>query len=341
MMRVIFKAKKIFIISAVLLTSLKTEAQDHIYSQFFNAPVYLNPALNGEFKGSFRMNMIYRNQWSSISGDLNYMSTSIDYQLPNIGGAVGLMFNSSSEGTAYLKKNNIAGIYSYSVGTEGFTASFGLQAGITNRKLDFSKLIFSDQLDPRLGFEGGASAAESPYNDNKYYFDAGSGVNFVIGNAMIGASMMHLNKPDESFTGSKVYTPIRTAVHASYRYALDPSDPYNEDDTFLIPSVVYYKQAEATSVSAGMQFKYRGVNAGAWFRSNGKGQSDSFVFSLIFDIFTNSYKNQKLRIGVSHDATTNKLNYSNTSGTSELSIGFETGEAKDKGYNSLKCYDFY
>ncbi len=294
MMRVIFKVKKIFIISAVLLTNLKTEAQDHIYSQFFNAPVYLNPALNGEFKGSFRMNMIYRNQWSSISGDLNYMSTSIDYQLPTIGGAVGLIFNSSSEGTAYLKKNNIAGIYSYSVGTEGFTASFGLQAGITNRKLDFSKLIFSDQLDPRLGFEGGASAAESPYNDNKYYFDAGSGVNFVVGSAMIGASMMHLNKPDESFTGS-----------------------------------------------AGMQFKYRGVNAGAWFRSNGKGQSDSFVFSLIFDIFTNSYKNQKLRIGVSHDATTNKLNYSNTSGTSELSIGFETGEARDKGYNSLKCYDFY
>lgn len=328
-------------LTVALVPGLKAGAQDHIYSQFFNAPVYLNPALNGEFNGSFRVNMIYRNQWTAISGDLNYMSTSLDYQLPNFGGAVGLLFNSSSEGTAYLKKNNIAGIYSYSVGTDGFTASFGLQAGITNRKLDFSKLVFSDQLDPRLGFDGGASMAESPYNDSKYYFDAGSGVNFIIGNAMVGASMLHLNKPDESFTGSKVYTPVRTAVHASYRYALNGDDPYDDEGTFLIPSVVYYKQAQATSVSAGMQFKYRGVNAGAWFRSNGKGQTDSFVFSLIFDIFTNSYKNQKLRLGVSHDATTNKLNYSNTSGTSEVSVGFETGEAKDKGYSSLKCYNFY
>lgn len=323
------------------LSCLTGRAQDHIYSQFFNAPVYLNPALNGEFKGSFRMNMIYRNQWSSISGDLNYMTTSLDYQLPNFGGAVGLMFNSSSEGTAYLKKNNIAGVYSYSVGTDGFTASFGLQAGITNRKLDFSKLVFSDQLDPRLGFEGNPSMAEAPYTNSKYYFDAGGGVNFVIGNAMLGASMLHLNKPDESFTGSRVYTPVRTAVHASYRYALNHSDPYDEEGTFLIPSVVYYKQAQATSVSAGMQFKYRGVNAGAWYRSNAKGQGDAFVISLIFDIFTSSYKNQKLRLGVSHDATTSKLNYSNTSGTSELSIGFETGEARDRGYNSLKCYNFY
>lgn len=329
------------IIAMLFMISGGVKAQDHIYSQFFNAPAYLNPALSGEFRGSFRANMIYRNQWSSIAGDLNYMTTSVDYKLPSFGGAVGLMFNSSSEGTAYLKKNNIAGIYSYSVGTDGFTASFGLQAGITNRKLDFSRLVFSDQLDARLGFEGGASAAESPFNDNKYYFDAGTGVNLIFGTAMLGGSLMHINKPDESFTGSRVYTPMRLAVHASYRHALDRADPYDDDGTYLIPSVVYYRQAEAASLSAGVQFKYRGVNAGAWYRSNGKGQSDSFVVSLIFDIFTSGYKNQKVRLGVSHDATANKLNYSNTSGTSELSVGFETGEAHDRGYQGLKCYDFY
>lgn len=332
---------KSIILALLLMITLKTRGQDYIYSQFFNAPVYLNPALNGEFKGTFRANLIYRNQWSAMSGDLNYMTASADYQFPSMPGAVGIMFNSSTEGTAYLKKNNIAGIYSYSVGSEDFTASFGIQAGLTNRKLDFSKLVFSDQLDPRLGYEGSPSAAEAPYNNNKYFFDAGAGVNIVFKNAMLGASFMHLNKPDESFTGSRVYTPVRTAVHASYRYALDRNAIDDEDGSFLIPSVVYYKQAEATSMAAGMQFKYRGVNAGAWFRTNGKNQSDAFVFSLIFDIFTNSYRNQKLRVGVSHDATTNKLNYSNTSGTSELSVGFETGAPRERGYGGLKCYDFY
>ena len=271
-----------------------------------------------------------------MSGDLSYLSASVDYQLPNNAGGVGLMVNSSSEGIAYLKKNNVSGIYTYDIGGDNFTASFGMQLGVTNRTMDFSNLVFSDQLDSRLGFTGGSTQAESPYSESKYYFDAGTGVNIVIGNAMLGTSMLHLNKPDESFTGSKVPTPVRTAVHASYRYALN-----SDEEAYLIPSMVYYKQAKATSMSAGMQFKYRGVNAGAWYRTTGRGKSDAIVFSFIFDIFTNTYKNQKLRFGISHDATTNKLNYGNTSGTSELSIGFETGESQDKGYSSIRCFDFY
>lgn len=318
--------------------SQSVQAQDHIYSQFYNAPIYLNPALAGQFDGSFRLNMIYRNQWSAISGELSYLTASADYQLPNNAGGVGLMINSSSEGVAYLRKNNISGIYSYLVGGDNFNASFGLQVGITNRTLDFSKLIFSDQLDPSLGFTGNDSQAESPYTDSKYYFDAGAGINLVYRNAMLGVSMLHLNKPDESFTGSTVPTPVRTAINASYRFSLNA---YQEEGAFLIPSVVYYQQAKATSLSAGMQFKYKGVNAGAWYRTTGKGKSDAIVVSVIFDIFTNRSKNQKIRLGISHDATTNKLNYGNTSGTSELSIGFETGESQDKGFNSVRCYDFY
>ncbi|MGV3508460.1 MAG: PorP/SprF family type IX secretion system membrane protein [Sphingobacteriaceae bacterium] len=331
--------KLIFIWVLTLISIAQSiKAQDHIYSQFFNAPIYLNPALAGQFDGSFRVNMIYRNQWSAMSGDLSYLSASMDYQLPNNAGGVALMANSSSEGLAYLKKNNLSGIYSYVVGGDNFTASFGMQLGITNRTMDFSNLVFSDQLDSRLGFTGGGTQAEAPLNDNKYYFDAGTGVNIVLGNAMVGASMLHLNKPDESFTGSKVPTPVRTAAHASYRLALNSDE---ESGAYLIPSVVYYNQAKASTMSAGMQFKYKGVNAGAWYRTTGKGNSDAIVFSFIFDIFTSPYKNQKFRLGVSHDATTNKLNYGNTSGTSEVSVGFETGESQDRGYSSVRCYDFY
>jgi hypothetical protein len=65
-------------------------AQDHIYSQFYNAPLYLNPALTGQFEGDIRMNMIYRNQWSGLSGDLSYLSASVDLNIPHFGGGVGL-----------------------------------------------------------------------------------------------------------------------------------------------------------------------------------------------------------------------------------------------------------
>lgn len=321
-------------------------AQDHIYSQFFNSPIYLNPALTGQFEGDFRMNLIYRNQWSGLSGDLSYISASADLNIPKFGGGVGLLFTRSSEGQAYLNKNNIAATYSYSVGGDELVASFGIQAGMANRRIDWSKLVFSDQIDMRLGYlPGSTSSAQLPDISSKFYFDAGAGINIVYREFMIGSAVHHINRPDESFTGVQAKLPMRLVANASYRFQLSGGYHYNQDDgAYLIPSVVYYKQAQASSVSAGFQFKYKAINTGLWYRSSGSGSPDALVVSLIFDIFTNSSNGEKLRLGLSHDATTSKINYTNTNGTTEASVGYEKYFPNSSGYNKfngLRCYDFY
>ena len=129
----------------LMLKGLNSFGQDHMYSQFFNSPIYLNPALTGQFPGDLRMNLIYRNQFTSVPGSFNYISASVDYNIPKFGGGVGLLLTRSSEGTAYLDKTNLSGLYSYSIGSEDFVLSFGLQAGFTQRKIDYNKLIFDDQ----------------------------------------------------------------------------------------------------------------------------------------------------------------------------------------------------
>src|ERR1700710_1294902 len=101
----------------LLFKGLTGVAQDHLYSQFFNSPLYLNPALTGQFEGDLRMNLIYRNQWTTVPGNLSYISASVDYNVPRFGGGVGLLVTRSSEGTAYLDNTNISGLYSYSVGS--------------------------------------------------------------------------------------------------------------------------------------------------------------------------------------------------------------------------------
>src|ERR1700733_1793510 len=93
----------------LILAGLIGFAQDHMYSQFFNSPLYLNPALTGQFQGDLRMNLIYRNQWTAVPGTLSYTSASIDLNIPQFGGGIGLLVTHSSEGTAYLNKTNIAG----------------------------------------------------------------------------------------------------------------------------------------------------------------------------------------------------------------------------------------
>src|ERR1700710_1955242 len=101
----------------LLFKGLTGVAQDHLYSEFFNAPLYLNPALTGQFKADLRVDMIYRNQWTNVPGPLSYFTGSIDYNIPRLGGGIGLLFTRGSEGTAYLDKTNFAALYSYSIGS--------------------------------------------------------------------------------------------------------------------------------------------------------------------------------------------------------------------------------
>ena len=293
------------------------------------------------------MNMIYRNQWSGLGQNLSYISASADISIPGFGGGVGLLFNRSSEGTAYLVKNNVAATYSYSVGGDDFLASFGLQAGFTNRGIDWSKLVFSDQIDRRLGYiPGSISTAELPDVSNKFFFDPALGINFVYRNAMLGAAIYHINRPDESFSGTQSRLPARISINASFKMPLS-YNIYSYDDqdgAYLIPSVVYYKQGNVSSISAGAQFKYKGFNTGVWYRTNQAGGSDAFVVSVIFDFFLNRRDSEKVRFGLSHDATTSKLNYSNTSGSTEASIGYEKywpNSTRTKMYNGLRCSSFY
>ena len=331
-----------------LLKGLAGQAQDHMYSQFFNSPLYLNPALTGQFQGDLRMNFIYRNQFTSVPGSLNYISGSIDYNIPKFGGGIGLLFTRSSEGTAYLNTNNISGLYSYSIGSQDFVLSFGLQAGVSNRTIDWGKLVFGDQIDSQIGFiPGSTSAAEAPQFNNRFYFDSGAGINLATGEFNIGAAVQHINTPNESFTGTPAKLPMRLTTHVSYRWDLNPDDNNDENDkSYIIPSVVLYKQSTAQSYSIGFQYKRTNINAGLWYRSGGTNGPSAVVVSLIFDLFINKYTGEKLRLGVSHDVPVSALNYSNTSGTTEGSLGYETTipsrtDTYHKFEGARRCYDFY
>lgn len=321
-------------------------AQDLIYSQFYNAPGYLNPALNGQFEGDLRVNMIYRNQWTKLQGALTNYTFSVDYQVPEFGGGFGVMMSKSTEGSAFLTKTNFSGIYSYSVEFNESTLSFGIQAGLTNRKIDYDKLLFPDQIDFQGIIPGGITSANAPVYNHKYFFDSGAGINLVTGNLMAGFSANHLNKPDESFTGSVSKLPIRYGGYISYLIKARPYD--QNDNSAIIPSVVVYKQSEFNSYSAGVQYKTRGINVGLWYRSDGS-QQDAIVVSLIFDLFRQSNSGSKMRLGISHDATISNINYTNTSGTTEGSFVYETEfPGRNNGYQynkgsgyGNKCYNFY
>jgi type IX secretion system PorP/SprF family membrane protein len=338
-------------VCVILLLSLNCLGQDAFFSQFYNAPNHLNPALNGQFDGDLRVNFIHRSSMVALASPLTYSAFSVDYNVPRFGGGFGLLAMRSNEGSPSIKRTTLSGIYSYSVQWDYAILSFGLTAGVGNLKYDQSKSVYGDQIDAGGIIPGGVTNATMPYNNNRYYFDSGAGVNFVFFDAMVGLSVNHINRANESFTNTDSKIPMRFTSHASYHFALDRYDPDN--GPAIIPSVVYYKQLYLNSLSAGLQFKSKRVRIGGWYRNEFGtkwyrkefGTKESFVLSLSFDIFSRSDSYDKVRLGVSHDATLSKIGYSASGGSTEGALTWESTLKNNDGNRSenfgKRCYDFY
>jgi hypothetical protein len=64
-----------------LLFSAGSYAQDLHFSQFYNAPLNLNPGLTGVFSGDLRFGANYREQWASVPVPYLTFSAAFDQKL--------------------------------------------------------------------------------------------------------------------------------------------------------------------------------------------------------------------------------------------------------------------
>ena len=121
------KRKYFFIfIGLVVLLSAKTKAQDFHLSQYDAAPLFLNPALVGQFEGKYRVHGHYRTQWGSLSSK-SYKTAAISFDMP---------FDKFAFGGQILNRRAGAGDYN-DLGillNGGYSFTFGKR----NSKINFS-----------------------------------------------------------------------------------------------------------------------------------------------------------------------------------------------------------
>ncbi|MBC6490141.1 hypothetical protein BC349_04115 [Flavihumibacter stibioxidans] len=341
--------KKILLIATIVLSGYHLCAQDHLYSQFLNSPLYLNPALTGTAENDLRFGAAYRRQWASVPSGMQYYSVFADKYIPVFKGGFGMMFTGSHEG--YLHKQNVSAMYSYGFGGEDYLISAGIQGGFSSRAVRWEKLYFSDMINDQGVIPGARSQAELPINNNKWFPDFGAGATCVYRNLMVGFSVQHLNRPDESLTqGVTSNLPRRLIAHASLVLVKE-----NYDDEFgprLIPSAVYYQQGQFKSISGGLEYKNDYLNIGLWYRNNvDLRKNDAIVLSITLDSFLGGGdRGRKMRMGISHDATISHLGYTNTTGSTEGAFLYEvstnpelSGRYRNDniGRGSMRCYDFH
>jgi type IX secretion system PorP/SprF family membrane protein len=353
-MQIVLSRKKIRDICAALVACCfiqSATAQDPIFSQAYLSPVNLNPAATGSGEHDLRISAIYRRQWWTIPSQMNYMAFSIDKFFPKISSGVGLLATHSSEG--YLKKTGIYGSYAYTVcaGTESAAANGGLpkwfwtggiQFGIAQRRIDYSKLVFADELDVNGVIPGSASSADVAVNSGKLFPDFAAGMFFNYNltensRLLAGFSAHHINRPDESFTSTsdtiRSPLPIRWTGNLLYTY----TNPERRWSFSL--GAIYYRQATHSSYQIGTEVTQNEIDMslGLWYRGSVDFRNmNTISLTLSFNLFGKDNYTDKMRVGLGHDAQVGKNSYSYTAGSSELGFVWDHSSYNQADDNPCK-----
>ena len=106
------KAGTVLIALVSLLIMKDLRAQDPQFSQFYAAPLYINPAFTGASEYT-RLGVNYRNQWPNLQSSFTTFSFYADHFLYKYNSGIGMIITSDTEGQAGLKSTNIGLSYAY------------------------------------------------------------------------------------------------------------------------------------------------------------------------------------------------------------------------------------
>lgn len=316
--------KTILLTAGALLLSLAGMAQDPNYSQFYNNPVYYNPAMTAINDGmTFRANA--RNLWGPVPGRFNTYTASFEAQSVFKMGIGGNVF-SDVAGEALLRTSGAYLSYSYRpVDTRNVIIQAGIGGGFVSKSIDWTKLTFSDQLDETLG-NVRPSSFGAPNYFRTSYADFNTGIvarfngkptrsrgSFKRMTMTIGGSVHHLSQPKDAFLGENEQLPMRYLFHTNANLL------FNE--FIYSPGIIYEQQNEFKTFTAGMNFVNRPFSFGIWFRNRTAAlsikQYDSFIFTLGYNPVSRTATSW--RVMYSFDMTISRLKTSSY-GTHELSL---------------------
>lgn len=302
------------LIALLMLVAFSAGAQDYRFSQFYNSPLNLNPALTGKVNGSFRAALNYRNQWFNVT-DKPFITYAGSFD-----GPIQLRQDALGLGLAIVNDQTNGGIYNNTVIMASFayhkrldkkshhTLSIGVQGGWYQRRLDRNDLRFFNQFDG-VDYNQNLPSGEGDISkqDGNFDFQVGLLYNGYMSkkvNFYIGGAMYHVIEPKESLIGGNEYKLNRKYVaHAGMEYRVHRV-------MRLLPSVVYLSQAQFSELNLGLSLGFDmslGIQlyAGAYYRMTNKlngnfGASDCGIFYTAFEY-------NVVRLAFSYDATVSTL----------------------------------
>ncbi len=212
-----------FSMVVLMLSTLSgtSSAQDFHYSQFYNAPLHLNPALTGIFRGDIRAMGNYKSQWTDVPVDYKTVTLAVDKKFMKVSSddgffSGGVAFNYDRAGDSKLTWANLDLNLSYTkVFSPKVIVSVGGKAALIQRSFDQGNLRYNNQFDEARGEYNPVLSSEEAFNTEGHLFpDFGLGINVRLQPKQtdelidrnnrrtkldLGVALHHLFAPDQAF----------------------------------------------------------------------------------------------------------------------------------------------
>ncbi|MDB5283291.1 MAG: hypothetical protein JWO06_2366 [Bacteroidota bacterium] len=329
-------AKSTFLLVVLTVLAFETKAQDLHFDQYNTQASTLNPALVGNYDGSFRLAAIYRNQWQSALGKSGFQTVGADVDFCLLEGylktdklAIGVGFFDDRSGQAGLNvlNANLSVAYHKGFGKDGqHRLSVGLQGGFIQKNV--TDPVFGDQF---LGHnETPALSSAENYNHSFYKFDFNAGLywrsNFKDRIKLgVGLGAYHLITPGEStvISQSTLTTDKNGVLPRKFNADINLEAFIGKNKKWsLTPEFLFMYQQPFTEYLPGLSATYyfntgfrnnNSVSLGMRFRSGG-GTPDAVIPMANVEF-------RNVRLGFAYDVNVSTLKTStNNRGAFELSL---------------------
>lgn len=318
---------KIFLSILVCITAaLAMMGQDLQLTQFYAAPLYLNPAYAGANSDS-RVATSFRNQWSGFPETYKSFLVSYDQFLHQYNSGIGGIIISDKAGTQGLSNNMFAVNYAYDYKIHRYwTVSMGMRAGYCWRSLDFNRLLFGDQI-----ARSSSTSLQAPFYEKVSFLDMSAGIMVFSSLEWIGFTMNHLNRPDQSFLDKDAPIPLKGSVHGGINIPIGKSGGEGRMDEKPVVTLAfqYRFQNKFDQFDLGLYLKQPQFFTGIWYRGlpGFKAYKPGYPNHDCLALMAGYIYKKNLTIGYSYDITISYLTTA-SGGAHEISLTYNISNPK-------------
>ena len=314
--------KLTFLVFFLSVAFAEMQAQDIHFTSYDFSPLTLNPAMAGNFSGSYRLGGVYRDQWRTASSKGAYSTPTIHVDIPIIRGlrkqdwvglGVGVYSDGSSEYNLQYTKS-FQGI-SYHLALDkkaNQILSFGVQNGTGSRKLNLRGNLRTESFI----LDGNTIDDNKIKSSNGTITDWVGGVVFSsyqrnLSFIRAGFSVGRINRANQNFAGAQDRQRVKYTGFVLY-------DTPISGNLFLTPSLLYQRTGNNYELVGQAKLSYLASEQKGIYMNGGLGYryGDAIQVLMGMDI-------KDLKVQLAYDITASRYTSATRSvGAFEVAVSY-------------------